>query len=169
MKQLTMRQAIRDAQKNRNAAIVILNAVLMLVILVCRGTMDETWFSKILIAISFVSYVVVMIAVLRAGSKITDKHLSVQKDICVSQFKEVNSFSTELDSNFGRSVTRYTLTFARIGEVPALPSEHDAIVLGKEYYILTFAHNRDIAKFYPTDEWELDEALLAKLHMNEHA
>ncbi|MBQ8806020.1 MAG: hypothetical protein IJZ68_06005 [Bacteroidaceae bacterium] len=163
MEKLTQKQVIREVRKNCNASIILINAGFVIACWLYTMLLNDSIIGKILMLLATVSYIITMCIVLRAGFKLSAKHLSITKDICVSSLKETVALPVDAATNMSCDNIKHTLRFANSGEYTVLPEEYTAVELGKEYYIVTFGKNKDIAKFYPTDKWVLDEKLQAKM------
>ena len=163
MKQLTQKNVLREVRKNCNAAIIIINGGFAASCLLYPWLFSGTLIGRILMALATISYICIMGVTLRAGSKLSAKHLDIAKDVCIMKTEETVSFPVDTATNLSHDNVKRTLSFANIGGVTVLPHEYEAVDLGKEYYIITFGKNKDIAMFYSTDKWELDNALKAKL------
>ena len=163
MKQLTQKNVLREVRKNCNATIVIINGGFAASVLLYQWLLSDMIVGKIIMALAAISYIVTMCMVLRAGSKLSVKHLDIAKDVCIMKTEETVSFPVDTATNLSHDNIKRTLSFANIGGVTVWPHEYETVDLGTEYYIITFGKNKEIAMFYPTDKWELDNALAEKL------
>lgn len=162
METLTLKHIMRNARKMCMTAITILVLMVVLSLLLYMKSPKDSIISIIGIIATLVSCVVLVYNI-HIMLKCNADNVSVILDKCIGSKYESPAGAGNIKTKMSLQSKKYMLTFFKCEQFIVLPQEYDTVRLGKEYYIVMFNNNKDMAQFYSAEEWKLDKEIQTKL------